>query len=430
MAHGSGVNVYRPGEAPECPIKGPKCLGRIRTKSASACHPCSRMKPQGQAVDVRQRTDGVVMDGNTCEITKMSPEPVRTLADLIRVCEIDTETWEIERWVANKWEMGHTDAKKQSHVRPLFQIKAWLKRKVQQLAIRDEIAALVADAKRKIPARPSVRTKSRSATDASGYMLELAIPDLHIGKLAWATETGEANYDSKIAERVFTDALEALLARTASYRFDQIVFPVGNDLLNADNIQGTTTRGTPQTTDSRYQKSFALARRLMTDAIDRLRAIAPVHVLLVPGNHDTLTTWHLGDSLACYFHRTSDVQIDNDPRQRKYHQFGRVMLMFTHGDKGKRPNYPLVMATEQPDMWGATVHREAHTGHLHQLRVEELHGVKVRISPALCPADAWHAEHMFTGNARAAEAFVWEKSEGLVGTAIYTVQKGSDEDAA
>lgn len=365
------------------------------------------------------------VDGDSAEVSRLSPEPVRTLADLIRVCEIDTETWEIERWVANKWEQAHTDAKKQSHVTPLFQVKAWLKRKKLQLAIRDEIAALVDDAKRRIPARPV----SKRTNTSSGYMLEIAIPDLHIGKLAWGKETGEANYDSKIAEAVFLEALDALIARTSSYQFDQIVFPVGNDLLNADNAQNTTTRGTPQTSDSRYQKSFTIARQLMTRAIDRLRRLAPVHVILVPGNHDTLSTWHLGDSLACYFHQTPDVVIDNEPRHRKYHQFGSVMLMFTHGDKGKRPNYPLVMATEQPQMFGATVHREAHTGHLHQMRVEELHGVKVRISPALCPADAWHAENMYTGNARAAEAFVWSATEGMVGTAIYTVPKRV-EDAA
>jgi hypothetical protein len=87
------------------------------------------------------------------------------------------------------------------------------------------------------------------------------------------------------------------------------------------------------------------------------------YVKMVPGNHDTLSTWCLGHSLECWFHATPDVMIDNEPRNRKYHQFGQVILMFTHGDKGKRPNYPLVMATEQPQMFGATVHREAHTGH-------------------------------------------------------------------
>jgi hypothetical protein len=359
------------------------------------------------------------MTDTTCEITRVTADPVRTLDDLIRVCEIDTDIWEIERWVANKWEMGYTDKDSEAHVRPLFQIKAWLKKKIQQIAIRDEIAALIADAKKKIPARPA---KARAAT-ATGYMLELAIPDLHIGKLAWGRETGESNYDSKIAERLYCDAVEALLARTASYRFDEIVLVLGNDFLNTDNAQGTTTRGTPQSTDSRYQKSFSIARRLATSTIELLRPRGRVKVKAVPGNHDALATWHLGDSLECYFHNTPDVEIDNEPKTRKYHQFGKVMLMFTHGDKGKRPNYPLVMATEEPDMWGATIHREAHTGHLHQMRVEELHGVKVRISPALCPADAWHAENMFTGNARAAEAFVWHEREGMVGTAIYTVPK-------
>lgn len=426
------MNQYPRGKEPPCPVRSPKCLGIIRSRGAQSCHPCSvaeqRRRARGAAANPTQAvsTDSVAVSGDDCTIVKVTAEPVRTLADLIRVCEIDTDSWEIERWVANKWEMGYTDAQSEAHVRPLFQIKAWLKRKRHTLAVREELADLVATAKARIPARVS-RLKARAA---SGYMLELAIPDLHIGKLAWATETGEANYDSTIAERVFLEALDTLLARTRSYPFEQIVFPVGNDLLNADNLQGTTTRGTPQSTDTRYQKSFALARRLMTTAIDRLRSLAPVYVLMVPGNHDTLTTWHLGDSLSCFFHQTSDVVIDNEPRHRKYHQFGKVMLMFTHGDKGKRPNYPLVMATEEPQMFGSTIHREAHTGHLHQLRVEELHGVKVRISPALCPADAWHAEQMFTGNARAAEAFVWHRDEGMVGTAIYTVPKDEREDAA
>jgi len=422
------VNQYPKGHSPKCPVQGPNCRGVVRTKGASACHPCSRARPNVPpelAVPFAPtETAKLAVSGDSAELTTLTAEPIRTLEDLIRVCQIDTDTWDIERWIANKWEMGSTDANKQSHVRPLFQIKAWLKKRVQRLAIVGEIDALIAAAKEKLPARP----KLAKATN-TGHMLEIAIPDLHIGKLAWGRETGETNYDSKIAERVFLEALDTLVARTASYRFEQIVFPIGNDLLNADNLQNTTTRGTPQNTDSRYQKSFMLARELMTRAIERLRAIAPVHVLMVPGNHDTLSTWCLGHSLECWFHATPDVSIDNEPRNRKYFQFGQVMLMFTHGDKGKRLNYPLVMATEQPQMFGSTTHREAHTGHLHQMRVEESHGVKVRISPALCPADAWHAENMFTGNARAAEAFVWSKDEGLVGTAIYTVPR-SAEDAA
>ena len=47
-------------------------------------------------------------------------------------------------------------------------------------------------------------------------------------------------------------------------------------------------------------------------------------------------------------------------------------------------------------------------------------GVRVRVSPALCPPDAWHAEHGFTA-LRAAEAYVWHTTDGLVAAAFHHV---------
>ena len=48
-------------------------------------------------------------------------------------------------------------------------------------------------------------------------------------------------------------------------------------------------------------------------------------------------------------------------------------------------------------------------------------GVRVRVSPALCPADSWHSENHFVGNLRSAEALVWSRDEGNVAVATYTV---------
>jgi hypothetical protein len=98
------------------------------------------------------------------------------------------------------------------------------------------------------------------------------------------------------------------------------------------------------------------------------------------------------------------------------------MLMWTHGDEGRRLDYPLLMATEQPEMFGETKYREAHTGDKHQTRVEEVHGVRVRILPSLAEVDEWHHRKTFTGSLLSAEAFVWNRDDGLIGTAIYTVQ--------
>jgi hypothetical protein len=361
--------------------------------------------------------DSFTSNGDTAEIAKVTPENVRTLADLIRVCQVDTAEWVVERWVANKWEMGAKAADGTVTTTPLYQIKAWLKRNTPVVHARLEIAALIEDAKKQIAPRRAARTKA----SVGGHMLEIAIPDLHLGKLAWGPETGGAHYDIKIAADLFNQALESLIARTSAFGFDRVVFPVGNDFFHTDTKQNTTTSGTQLDTDSRYHRTFIAGRRLLTEAVERLRAIAPVTVVVVPGNHDTLSAFHVGDSLACLYHNTPDVQVWNDPIQRKYVSYGKTLLMWTHGDKGKRQNYPLLMATERPTEFGAARFREAHVGHTHETRLQEQMGVRVRTSPALCAADAWHSENHLVGNLRSAEALVWSEDEGLVAQAMFTV---------
>jgi hypothetical protein len=368
-------------------------------------------------------TDSVVERGDERNIIVGTKEHVRTLEDLIRVCEIDTETWDIVEWHANKWEMGWKDALDEAHALPLFQVKARLRRKIHLVAAKQEIEALKVLAKESIdkPIRKSVTFKIDNDN-----LLEVDIFDLHLGKLSWAKETGYQNYDLKIARALFEEALEILIARTSSHKFAQVVLPIGNDFFHSDNLANETTAGTRQDMDGRFHKTAHIGREMMVYAIERLREIAPVTAIVAPGNHDQLSAWHLGDSLECYFHRDGDVAVDNYPTLRKYHEFGKVMLMFTHGNRGKQQDYPLLMATEQPDMWGRTRFREAHLGHLHKtqlrdsLTVGENHGARVRIISSLCAADAWHAEMTFVGNLRQAEAFVWNKREGQIAHATYT----------
>lgn len=280
-----------------------------------------------------------------------------------------------------------------------------------------EVDALKADAKRSLPRLPQPKRTRRAGR--SGHMLELSIPDLHMGKLAWAKETGHQNYDSGIAAKLFRDAVDTLVRRTEAFNPEQICLVVGNDLLNTDNVQHTTTHGTPQHSDVRYQKTFRTTRMMVADAIRTLRQISPVRVVMVPGNHDTLSIWHLGDSLECLFEGQRDVVIENNPTSRKYFRWGQVMLMWTHGDKGKHDKYPLLMAKEQREMFGACTWHEVHLGHLHQVSLRELNGVRVRILPSLCAADAWHAEMGYVGNIRSAEGYVWDH-DGLVSVATYT----------
>lgn len=359
--------------------------------------------------------------------------PIRTLDELIEYCKVDLEIWEVERFVCNKWEVGmgvKASGVGKPIVLPLFQVKAFLKKRTNIVDAKAEIEALKKRAKDDLKPNKSTFTRSvfQKAALPSGNMLEVNIPDHHFGKLAWGTETGGPHYDVKIAKTLFHTSLDNLLERVKSFTFDEVVFVVGNDLLNSDDLESRTTKGTIVSTDGRYQKTFTTVRDVMIESVEKLRALAPkVKVVMVSGNHDKLSVWHLGDSLECWFNKYEDVEIDNSPKYRKYHQFGKVMLLLTHGDKGARGDYPLLMATEQPKMFGATQFREAHTGHRHQTKVEEKHGVRVRILPALCPPDDWMAENAMVKNQRSSEAYVWNKDEGLITIAVYTDPDDPDQ---
>ncbi len=286
-------------------------------------------------------------------------------------------------------------------------------------AAEKEIEGLKTQAKRYAPKPPLTHKKFRVLT--SDKMLEINLTDHHFGKMAWGMETGYSNYDTKIAAQVWYRALTALIQRASNYTYSEIWFVVGNDLLNSDDVMSRTTSGTLVESDNRHEKTYAYVREILVDTINDLRKLCKkVKVIVVPGNHDHNATWHLGDSLECYFHKYKDVEVDNTPKVRKYHTFGNVLIGYTHGDNGKRSDLPMLMATEVSELFGKSKFREWHTGHNHAEITHEKNGIVVRILSALCAPDAWHSENGYVGNRRSSQAFQWDKNEGLIGTVVFT----------
>ncbi len=397
-----------------------RLLNKLRDKRPPADKP-------SESRDVRQDAQLITLTG-----TRM-----HTAEQVLEYCRIDTRIWEVERMLCTKHEMGSMPRAvggdrpgwvretTQPIITELFNIKLWLRRKVAIANALAELEEIRRAAEGYAPKYPAIIFPKR---EQSGNLLEISIADHHFGRLAWAKETGDSDYDTPIAVKLYRDAFTALLERTRAYHPDSILIVLGNDQQNADNREGTTTKGTRQDMDSRYPKVFAASRDASIWAIEAAREIAPdVHVLIVPGNHDQLTAWHLGDTLRSWFRNCPGVRVDNRPLFRKYFQHGTVMLMFLHGNAGKLEEYPAVMAAEQARMWGATTWHEAHTGDKHHRRLVEMKGGAVRILPSLVPADAWSAENCYIGSQRAAEAYVWNRDEALIGTAVYSVRPTLDE---
>ena len=152
----------------------------------------------------------------------------------------------------------------------------------------------------------------------------------------------------------------------------------------------------------------------LISGINHLTKFAPVDVIIVNGNHDEERMFYIGDVLKAYYSENPSVSVNNNGEYRKYYQYGTNMLMWTHGDKEKHSELPLIMATEQPKMFAATKFREIHCGHFHKEMMQEYRGIKVRFLPSLCPSDNWH-KMMGYESLRAGQALIWDKTKGFQG---------------
>jgi hypothetical protein len=205
---------------------------------------------------------------------------IQTLADLLVYAQVDTTIWEVERHVINKYEVAAKTPEGMT-TSMLFQIKAWLRRKMTEEKLQNLMQGILEQFRQAAPIQPPIIHRA-----GPKGLLEISIMDHHFGKYCSELETGRA-YDHEISERMFILALEDLLAKSASLPAEKILFVCGNDFLNTDHLGRTTTAGTPQDEAIRYQESFLRGRQLLVRAIDRLRQIAPVQVVMVTGNHDT-----------------------------------------------------------------------------------------------------------------------------------------------
>jgi len=360
---------------------------------------------------------------------------IKTLDELLEYCQVDLDIWEVKEYTVNQWPTTSFSKDKNPISYKNIQIKAKLVKKVDiddWETFRENFINTVAEKSIKVPKIHYTPVNS----DWLKTMIEFNFYDLHIGKLGQHAETRDGNYDNKICIERFNYALEDLIVKTKHFNIERILVPWGHDFFNSDIVTAgvtTTAGGTAQHNDIRDFKMWTIGRDLSLVMVERLKEIAPVDVVIIPGNHDEKKMFYLGDLLYCVYKNDKNVNVDIRPTKQKYYRYGNTLLGLTHSVGGR--NAPTearllqLMPAERESRYdfADTEFHEWHVGHIHhgtkksQVDFKDHQGIVIRSMRSLSSNDAWHTDNGYIGAVKGAEALAFNYKTGPDGEAKHNI---------
>lgn len=337
------------------------------------------------------------------KLLRMSAEQSKDVDFLLDAHGYDKDKWDLISARNNIWNVYS----KQDGIQTLYSSKIVVKPKQNDFSIED-IKEFFFDLSKhyQSPRHKPIRYSS------DGKLLELNIADLHLGKLSWRGDSGE-QYDHEIAKERFFYIINDVLTRTKGYKLEKILFVWSNDFFHYDTINSTTTAGTRQDTNLRWQNLYKIGVQMLVEAIDLLSQYAPMETFYIGSNHDKMTSYFATEYLNAWFRNNPNVKVDVDPKTRKHVQFGKCLIGFTHGhaEKNRIGKWLQVEAAKE---WGETLYREVHAGHIHSEKlINEDNGVLIRHVSSPTGTDNWHYESGYIGAIKKAQSFLWDRENGL-----------------
>lgn len=253
-------------------------------------------------------------------------------------------------------------------------------------------------------------SKLKKNISKGGNLLVISLGDIHLGKLAVKSETGE-DYNVEIAYNRAIEGVKGLIQKASGFNIDTVLLIIGNDILHTDTLSRTTTNKTPQDTDGMWHENFLKAKDLYVEVIEMLMPLGNVYVQFNDSNHDRMSGFFLAQTIEAWF-RNTDITFDVTMRPRKYFVYGENLIGTTHGES-KESDLPLLMATECPEEWGNTSKRYWYCHHIHHKKSKEYIGVCVEYLRSPSSSDSWHVKNGYLSN-KAIEAFIHDLNEGQI----------------
>lgn len=250
----------------------------------------------------------------------------------------------------------------------------WIKGKRESADVYADLVANVKELTQELPQfKPTKYAKEPNPDLLAVYPLG----DPHIGLLTYSPEVNQ-DWDLTIAEKVFMPLFANLVA-SAPHCKECLIVDLG-DFWHYDGMDQRTMRsGHKVDADGRPSKMVMVGFRIILAMIRyALEMHEIVNVKIMPGNHDDLGAVFLRTALWHQFENEPRVNVDLSPAVFQYFNWGQNLIGIHHGDKCKMNQLPMIMAADEPQLWGATKFRKWLVGHFHHDSSTVLNGKELQ----------------------------------------------------
>jgi hypothetical protein len=289
-------------------------------------------------------------------------------------------------------------------------VQDWVRYSPDAVAQAAAMQAVADGLKDELPrAEPIAAPKHAVASLLNLYVLT----DAHLGALAWGEETGSADWDLTIAERVIDDWFAAAVD-LAPPSGTAILAQLG-DLLHWDGFESVTpTNRHVLDGDSRFDKMVRVAIRLIRKIVARLLAKHErVHLVMADANHDPASGSWLRGWLAAHYEDEPRITVDDSAGTYYAYRHGSVSLFLHHGHRRKIGDVDSVFAGRYREIYGSTKYSFAHLGHLHSDELKTTNLMKVERHETLAAPDAYSANGGWLSG-RSAKVITYSAEHGEV----------------
>lgn len=357
-------------------------------------------------------------------IVNLTPEQKQNPSEMLKAVGYNPNEWDLVQLTFSNWQT-HT---KEQETKELYAVKFRIKPKIKtEIDLKEAIGVAKELFGQDIkPLKINTTPKNKELND--NKLLEQPGIELHLGEMSCHIDTGE-NYDHKIAQERFKQIVEKTVEKQEYEKCGTLLLGIGNDFFNSDNPSDTTTKGTPQHSDTRWKKLFLLGLKMYIEAVKTyIEHFNTIDIQLVPGNHDLSTSFYLYVALEQAFKECEKVNFINDYKEVQCYVFGDCGIWSTHGTKNVNRTMDSIVS-EFSKEYGETRFRELHFNHLHnEQELKERLGIIPRRLSSPKGRGEWEYNERYGTVIQKQQLFIWEKGKGLTDIAMIPFEQVLDND--